>query len=49
MEGWFSFVITPVGIVKMFMFVFIAYLIVMVFDYNRIKRIPMDRALKNVE
>ena len=49
MEGWFSFVITPIGFVKMFVFIFAAYLIVMVFDYNRIKRIPMDQALKNVE
>ena len=49
MEGWFDFVITGVGFIKMFMFVFVAYLIVMVFDYNRIKRIPMDEALKNVE
>ena len=49
MEGWFDFIITPLGFVKMFLFVFIAYLIVMVFDYRRIKRIPMDEALKNVE
>ena len=49
MEGWFSFVITPIGFVKMFVFIFAAYLIVMIFDYNRIKRIPMDQALKNVE
>ena len=25
------------------------YLIVMVFDFQRIKKIPMDQALKNVE
>ena len=49
MDGWFSFVITPMGFVKMFSFVFIAYLIVMVIDYKRIKKIPMDEALKNVE
>lgn len=49
MEGWFDFVITPVGFVKMFVFVFAAYLIVMFFDYRRIKKIPMDVALKNVE
>ncbi len=49
MEGWFSFLITPVGYVKMFVFVFIAYLIVMFIDYGRIKRIPMSDALKNVE
>ena len=49
MEGWFSFVITPVGFVKMFLFGFVAYLIVMFIDYRRIKKIPMDEALKNVE
>lgn len=31
------------------MFVFIGYLIVMFFDFRRIKKIPMDQALKNVE
>lgn len=49
MEGWFSFVITPLGFVKMFFFVFLSYLIVMVVDYNRIKKIPMDEALKHVD
>ena len=49
MEGWFKFVITPLGFIKMFLFVFIAYLIVMFLDMIRIKRIPMDEALKNVE
>ena len=49
MEGWFNFVISVPGLIKMFCFVFIAYLIVMVFDYRRIKKIPMDEALKNVE
>lgn len=49
MEGWFDFIISPIGIVKMFVFVFAAYLIIMFFDYRRIKKIPMDVALKNVE
>lgn len=31
---------------KMFGFVLIGYLIVMVFDFQRIKKIPMDQALK---
>ena len=48
-SGWFSFHMTPVGYVKMFVFVLIGYLIVTVFDFRRIKRIPMDMALKNVE
>jgi putative ABC transport system permease protein len=48
-SGWFKFVAEPFDYVKMFLFVFIGYLVVMFFDFRRIKRIPMDEALKNVE
>ena len=48
-SGWFSFFMEPIGYVKMFAFVLVGYLIVMVFDFRRIKKIPMDEALKNVE
>lgn len=48
-SGWFTFRVTPIGYAKMFGFVLIGYLIVMVFDFQRIKKIPMDQALKNVE
>ncbi len=48
-SGWFSFVMQPVDYVKMFVFVLTGYLIVMFFDFFRIRRIPMDEALKNVE
>ncbi len=48
-SGWFAFVIKPKGYVKMFFFVLIGYLLVMILDYRRIKKIPMDEALKNVE
>jgi len=48
-SGWFAFVMQPVDYVKMFVFVLIGYLIVMVFDFLRIRRIPMDEALKNME
>ena len=47
-SGWFMFVIEPAGYLKMFTFVLIGYLIVMVFDFKRIKKIPMDEVLKNV-
>lgn len=47
--GWFAFMIQPSGYVQMFAFVLIGYLVVMVFDFRRIKKIPMDEALKNVE
>lgn len=48
-SGWFTFMIKPAGYVKMFMFVLVGYLIVMIFDFRRIRRIPMKEALKNVE
>lgn len=48
-SGWFAFVIEPAGYLKMFTFVLIGYLVVMFFDFRRIKKIPMDEALKNVE
>lgn len=48
-SGWFTFFIEPAGYVKMFMFVLAGYLLVMFFDFKRIKRIPMDEALKSVE
>ena len=43
------FRISTMGYVKMFLFILIGYLLVMVLDFRRIKRIPMDQALKNVE
>ena len=48
-SGWFAFRMDNTGYVKMFGFVLIGYLIVMLLDFNRIKRIPMDQALKNIE
>lgn len=48
-SGWFEFVITPVGYFKIFAFILLGYLFVMGFDFMRIKKIPMDDALKNVE
>lgn len=48
-SGWFAFVIEPAGYVKMFLFVLIGYLFVMILDFARIKKIPMDEALKNIE
>ena len=48
-SGWFAFKVKPLGYVKMFAFVLIGYLFVMILDFMRIKKIPMDQALKNVE
>ncbi|MBO4495608.1 MAG: FtsX-like permease family protein [Clostridiales bacterium] len=49
MNGWFSGYISPLGMVKMIAIMIICYLIVMVFDMRRIKKIPLADALKNVE
>ena len=48
-SGWFAFVIEPVGYMKMFSFVLLGYLMVMMLDFRRIRKIPMEEALKNVE
>jgi len=48
-SGWFDFVISPVGYVKIFGFILLGYLFVMYFDFKRIRKIPMENALKNVE
>lgn len=38
-----------ISMTKMFLFVLIGYLIVAWLDFRRIKKIPMDQALKNTE
>lgn len=48
-SGWFSFHMETISYVKMFAFVLIGYVIVMILDFQRIKKIPMDQALKDVE
>lgn len=48
-SGWFAFTMQPVSYGKMFCFILIGYLLVMGLDFCRIKKIPMDQALKNVE
>lgn len=49
MDGYFGFVMSGGGYLKMFILVFIGYLIVMFLDFRRIRRIPMDEAIKNME
>ena len=49
MSGWFSFILPASGFVKEFLLVFAAYLIITVFDFIRIRRIPKVLALKNME
>ena len=48
-NGWFAFTIEPMGYVKMFSFVLLGYLIIIILDFRRIRKIPMEEALKNVE
>lgn len=48
-SGWYAFTMNTWGYAKMFLFVLIGYLIVLGFDFRRIKKIPLDKALKNAE
>lgn len=48
-SGWYEFTMNPIGYVKMFLFILVGYFVVMFFDFRRIKKIPMDQALKNIE
>ena len=47
--GWFAFVMPAEGFVKEFVLVFVAYLIISVLDFLRIRKIPKVLALKNME
>lgn len=49
MSGWFTFIMGPLDYIKMFAFIFVGYLVVMLFDFRRIRKIPLDEALKRVE
>ncbi len=48
-SGWFAFQMQAIDYFKIYVFIVIGYLLVLFFDYQRIRRIPMDEALKNVE
>ena len=49
MDGWLPSYIPPVSYVWIVLMIIAAYLVVMFIDYRRIRKIPMDQALKNVE
>lgn len=49
MDGWLPAYVPFSSYVYMVLMVIAAYLIVMFIDYHRIKKVPMDQALKNVE
>ncbi len=48
-DGWLPAYFAPINYLWETLIVVGAYLIIMIIDYNRIRRIPMDEALKNVE
>lgn len=48
-SGWYNFTMGAWEYTKMFVFMLIAYLIVLIFDFRRIKKIPTAEALKNAE
>ena len=49
MDGWFAFRVLPSGYAKMLGFVFAGYLVVMLLDFRRIRKVPLEEALKNAE
>lgn len=48
-SGWYAFYMESMDYIKMFVFVMIGYFVVLYFDFHRIKKVPMDQALKVVE
>lgn len=49
MDGWLPAYVPVSSYVYMVLMVLAAYVLIMFIDYRRIKKIPMDQALKNVE
>lgn len=49
MDGWFTFYMSAKSMLMSVVFMLVGYAAVSVIDFIRIKKIPMDEALKNVE
>ena len=49
MAGWMPLTVSNLTFLKTIVIGFISYLIVMLIEYKKIKKIPMQDALKNVE
>ena len=49
MDGWFTFFMSTKSMIMSAAYMLAGYAVVSVFDFIRIKKIPMDEALKNVE
>ena len=49
MDGYFAFYMSPLSMVLSVIYLLLGYAVVSVIDFVRIKKIPMDKALKNAE
>ncbi len=49
MTGWIPFTVTVMDYIKMFGYMLAGYLIVVIIDFRRIRKIPMEQALKNID
>ena len=49
MDGYFAFYMRPVSMVLSVVYLLLGYAFVSVIDFIRIKKIPMDVALKNAD
>ena len=49
MTGWIPLVIEPAVYEKMIIIGLVSYMVVALFEYRKIRKVPMDEALKNVE
>ena len=49
MDGYFAFYMSPLSMVLSVVYLLVGYAFVSVIDYIRIRKIPMEEALKNVE
>ncbi|MBQ3666411.1 MAG: ABC transporter permease [Lachnospiraceae bacterium] len=48
-SGWVSYYVKPIVFVQVFALTMVSYVIVAAFLYQKIRKIPMNQALKNVE
>ena len=49
MNGYFAFYMAPASMALSVIYLLVGYAFVSVIDFARIKRIPMDEALKNID
>ena len=49
MDGYFAFYMTPISMMLSVVYLLVGYAFVSVIDFTRIKRIPTDEALKNID